>query len=304
MFEFDRRRGSSLFFILAIPTLLFSQYLSLRFNQKVKEDFAWVTHTFEVVHELQSMETSVLDVQSGQRGYIITLMPVHKDLMHHGIQQTLVHWDKAKELTSDNPVQQANLEQFKETLSARLVHAEKVIKARETQGFSASQSLIVEGGGTRLTNQLLSILEQMKVVESKLLAKREVAAHNSANASSLTVIFGGLFSTLLIGFAALLIRRDLKTRAFATRALTISEQKFRDTFNLSPIGVALTSTDGVWEEVNLTLCRMLGYAAEELIGHHFNEVTHPEDLEIGKRHTRSLNDHQANTVSYEKRYLS
>jgi len=60
-----------------------------------------------------------------------------------------------------------------------------------------------------------------------------------------------------------------------------SEELFRATFDHAHIGVTLVSTEGRFLRVNPALCRMLGYSAEELTQLGFNDVTYPEDQQVG-----------------------
>lgn len=51
-------------------------------------------------------------------------------------------------------------------------------------------------------------------------------------------------------------------------------------FEHAPIGMAIVSPEGQVHKVNNSLCHMLGYGKDELIGQRFQSVTHPEDLDL------------------------
>jgi PAS domain S-box-containing protein len=59
---------------------------------------------------------------------------------------------------------------------------------------------------------------------------------------------------------------DITERRQADEALKQSEERFRSTFENAPIGVALVDTEARYMKVNRSLCEMLGYSQEELIG--------------------------------------
>ena len=52
------------------------------------------------------------------------------------------------------------------------------------------------------------------------------------------------------------------------------------TFQAAPIGIAHVGADGTWLRVNQQVCDMLGYGAEELMALTFQDLTHPDDLNI------------------------
>ncbi len=60
--------------------------------------------------------------------------------------------------------------------------------------------------------------------------------------------------------------------------LAQSEARFRSYFNLPLIGIAITSLEKGWIEVNPRLCEILGYTREELSSLSWAEITHPEDI--------------------------
>ncbi|MDX6410407.1 MAG: hypothetical protein QOE13_3478 [Gaiellaceae bacterium] len=54
-------------------------------------------------------------------------------------------------------------------------------------------------------------------------------------------------------------------------------QRERAAFEDAPIGAAVASPDGRLTRVNRALCAMTGYDAQELLGRHFADITHPDD---------------------------
>ncbi len=97
---------------------------------------------------------------------------------------------------------------------------------------------------------------------------------------------------------------DITDRKQAEEALKKSEEQFRLVFELSQIGLAITSLDGRYQRVNQTLCNLLGYEATELIGKPYADVTHPEDLETNLMLRKSLLSGEISNFQMEKRYIT
>lgn len=87
--------------------------------------------------------------------------------------------------------------------------------------------------------------------------------------------------------------------------LGASEARFRSIFDLASIGIALVSPSGAWISVNDSLCKMLGYTSEELRHLTFQQITHPDDLDIDAELVRRLRsgDPHVGQLQLEKRYI-
>ena len=62
---------------------------------------------------------------------------------------------------------------------------------------------------------------------------------------------------------------------FAGRAPQDMEEYFRATFEQAAVGIAHTTTEGQFLQVNGKLCEMLGYTSTELLGLTTRDLTHP-----------------------------
>ena len=74
------------------------------------------------------------------------------------------------------------------------------------------------------------------------------------------------------------LRREVTERTRAEQLARIDEARFRRFFDLPLIGMAVTSPERRFLEVNEKLCQILGYPREELIGRDWASITHPDDL--------------------------
>ncbi len=66
--------------------------------------------------------------------------------------------------------------------------------------------------------------------------------------------------------------------------------------------MALVDLEGRFVEVNLSLCRMLGYTLEELRNKPFSTLTVPEDQEISLHYFNALIEGTMTSATFEKRY--
>jgi PAS domain S-box-containing protein len=97
--------------------------------------------------------------------------------------------------------------------------------------------------------------------------------------------------------------RNITERRQAEDALKASEEKFRRMFDQSPVGAAIVSPDFRFQQVNGTLCRILGYTEEELRFRTFADITHPDHLPMDRENIKRLAAGEIPEYSTEKRYI-
>jgi len=89
-----------------------------------------------------------------------------------------------------------------------------------------------------------------------------------------------------------------------TGRLTLaSEALYRASFEQAAVGILHTSLQGKILECNESFARIVGYTPEELVGSSFQAITPPEDRGRGNNAAVQLVSGEAQTVSFEKRYL-
>ena len=96
---------------------------------------------------------------------------------------------------------------------------------------------------------------------------------------------------------------DIDARKRMESTLRESEERFRSAFDFAAIGKALVAPDGRWLRVNESLCRIVGYSAEELLRIDFQAITHPDDLDADMAFIRKMLDGALSYYEMEKRYF-
>ncbi len=99
---------------------------------------------------------------------------------------------------------------------------------------------------------------------------------------------------------ASLFIRDITDRKQAEEALRESEDKFRYIFDHSVTGKSITQISGEMQ-INQSFCDMLGYLPEELQNRKWQEITHPEDVELSHREIQRLLSGKTDAVRFVKR---
>jgi len=96
---------------------------------------------------------------------------------------------------------------------------------------------------------------------------------------------------------------EVERRRLADASATSSEQRFRKFFELGNIGMAITSLEQEWLNVNPRLCEMFGYTKEEFSGMTWLEMTHADDIEADMVQYRQILAGKIEHYSMDKRFI-
>ena len=96
--------------------------------------------------------------------------------------------------------------------------------------------------------------------------------------------------------------RFINAKKIAEEALKESEEKFRNFFENSPIGITITSPDA-FMQINKAFCEMLGYSEYELFNKNWQEITHPDDIYKVSEVLISILKGKKSTARLEIRYM-
>lgn len=99
------------------------------------------------------------------------------------------------------------------------------------------------------------------------------------------------------------VAEDVTERHRAEAELRESEESFRRVFEQSPLGKVTAGPDFRLRSVNPALCRMLGYAVEEMIGKNLLDIVHPDDRTNCMAMGQALVHGQQPQIQMEERFL-
>jgi len=105
-------------------------------------------------------------------------------------------------------------------------------------------------------------------------------------------------------FGSVHIAHDITERKRAETAIRESEEKFKAIFDQAAVGVSLTSTQtGAILQANSKYCDIVGYREEDLEKMTFQEISHPDDLQVDLDKMQQLREGKIKDFAIEKRFL-
>jgi len=111
-----------------------------------------------------------------------------------------------------------------------------------------------------------------------------------------------VFENIFLAISCLRSVDEMRAIATRTAALEASEQQARLIFEQAPLGMGVVGIDDRFQQVNATLCEMVGYSSDELIGRTPFEITYSEDMQHSQQSAASMMNGVSRSV-IEKRYV-
>ncbi len=96
--------------------------------------------------------------------------------------------------------------------------------------------------------------------------------------------------------------RDISNRQKARKRLLESEERFRRSFELSPLGMVIVTPERQYIRANENFCQMIGYREDEVVGNYTADFTYPDDVEKTKVLLQQLFADEIPSYTIDKRY--
>ncbi len=101
----------------------------------------------------------------------------------------------------------------------------------------------------------------------------------------------------------LAVKEDITARKEMEDSIREKEARFRNYFEHSQVGMAITSPVKGWVAANNQLQRMLGYSLDEMRQMTWAELTHPDDLKSDLQHFERMLAGEIDSYTLEKRFM-
>lgn len=168
--------------------------------------------TFELRARLNELLTLLIEIENGQRGFVITgdeeFLETHR-IAHGKVDETL---REIQRLTANNERHQERLALIQPLIRTRLELSLSSIALRRNAGLEAAAEDILRGGGKENMDQIQAVLAEMLEEEEEKLALRIEEAEDNAERTKWTIMLGTLISITLAAVAGTVITRNIAGR--------------------------------------------------------------------------------------------
>ncbi|HEY6809375.1 MAG TPA: CHASE3 domain-containing protein [Gemmatimonadales bacterium] len=265
--------GAAAVILLAVGAAAF------RSTTATVQSAGWVTHTLEVLADLQTSLAVIADAEAGARGYALTgspnFLPAY-DSAGPALDGLLA---RLRALTSDNVSQQRRVDSLTVLVRERMAALAGVVQLRRTRGVAAAAREVANGAGHRLRGPIRAIIGEMANAERVLLDQRSADLQARTRLARLAAWAGSLIALGVVAGAAVMIHRDLGRRRRTELALRESEERYRLLFDSVPLPAWVFDLETLrFLTVNAAAVAAYGYAPEEFQNLTIRDIRPTEDV--------------------------
>ena len=140
----------------------------------------WNEHTYQVLNEMDAAVAAMVDQETGVRAYLVSGEQTFLDPYKKGRIAFERHWGKAKELTADNPAQQARLDDLLRNAQGwQREVAGKEVDLMAGGQVDQARALLTSAAGKKFMDDIRNKAEEIMAGERDLLVKRSAALQDA-----------------------------------------------------------------------------------------------------------------------------
>ena len=187
--------------VVTLANIVLIGYSNYKTNQKLVDSEQWVQHTERVISESGNIFSLAKDMELAAQGSIITndsaLLKTNRTP-----QAILSSIGLLRQLTSDNPTQQARIDSLTLYVKNYLDFSFQISAIRSKKGLAAAVAFIADHQSERYADPIARIIDSIKQEESGLLRQRMQTNERSVatfkSFSVFTFVVVSIFAILLI----------------------------------------------------------------------------------------------------------
>jgi signal transduction histidine kinase len=247
-------------------------------------DENWVKHTYQVIGSADDVEKSMLDIETGKRGYLLTQNAVFLEPYNSGLNHIRAQLDSLRTSTLDNPAQQANIEKLTLLVNQKITFVNQTQTLGEGGNMDSASTLVNSLEGKKTMDDIRQVIDDIKNEENKLLDQRSEASQTYSQNTLNTIIAGTAIAIMITIISTITIHKKMKQRDEVEKTnieLHLETEKLRERDNAKAELAAMVS-----HELKTPLVTISGYA----------EMLKDESV-LGKLNPEQI--HAVDTISFQ-----
>ncbi len=187
---------------------------------QLAQNSALASHTSAIIYGLNAVRTDLLDVETGERGFVITGDANYLQPYQSGLQALDADMKSLRLLSADQPSLLARLDTLAPLIASKLAVVKQTIDLRQANGQPAAQANLALGSDKSIMDNIRTIIADAQQTEQNLVAQRTDSAAAAGQAVLWANIAGVLVAALVVLVAGVLLSRSVSALRLYTANLS------------------------------------------------------------------------------------
>ena len=233
---------------------------------------SWVSHTRQVLSDLNQLELLLVEADAEERGYISTGDSKYLAPYRDAITKIEPQIDLIAKLTADNPSQQATIPELRDRVHARLAEMAQAVVLNQSGKTDLTRERVLTSTDLFLTDPIRLVIARMENEETRLEALRVTAYERSIHRTFASIYLANFLAVVGLVFLAYYMLRELAWREKHAQKIQTREEWSRVTLTSIRDAVITADKEGAITFLNPVAETLIGIDLAQARGRNILEV--------------------------------
>ena len=206
-------------FLLVLVVVLLNAGVAYSTQQQLALATLRVTQTHDKILRTAQLMESLLNAETGQRGYLITHAQVYLEPYRQGEQQVRPQLEALAGLLAEDTESYREYEQLVPLVNSKLIELKETIQLADGTSEAAARQAVLSHYGKNFMDQIRARVKQIQQQQFDIRRQRMTERDTLGQRLQLTLLIGTLLTVMVVGLAYYLNRRELHLIAQSQAAL-------------------------------------------------------------------------------------
>ncbi len=165
----------------------------------------------QIKFQIEALISLMKDAETGQRGFLLTRQDSYLEPYQEAIKELPLQMSKLEGDLKDEPEQLGRLKKIEGLVRLKLDLIALTIREQRARGPHSAIKIVLTNQGKTYMDEVRQIINEMKAVQDERIATRSQQAHSVLSRNRSLILFGSIFSVLLVlGACVISIRHQRK----------------------------------------------------------------------------------------------
>lgn len=219
-------------YAIAFLMLLITYFLIFFIIKKLEEDAKSVSHSYAIIHNLESIKGDITDAETGVRGYFITGNSSYLKPYNSGSKQVPQLVQELKDLTADKKEYRAKVDSLDELSRVKLQQLSGFLTQFQRDGYIINSSLLLSYDSTnQVMEKIRSLLSSLGDREQALMNVRNTKLKEFFQTMAIMAIISLVITLVTIFYSLITYNKENKAKEEADNKARIYRMELEGRVN-------------------------------------------------------------------------